>query len=38
MDGVGDACQIYDADSDGVLDDVDNCVNTPNPGQEDSDT
>ena len=27
-----------DSDNDGVLDAVDNCVNTPNPGQEDVDT
>ena len=26
-----------DADNDGVLDSVDNCVNTPNPNQEDAD-
>ena len=26
-----------DSDGDGILDDIDNCVNTPNPDQEDSD-
>ena len=32
---VGGAC--VDTDGDGVCDDVDNCVRTPNPGQEDQD-
>ena len=27
---------VQDSDSDGVADDVDNCVDVPNPGQEDS--
>ncbi len=29
--------QLSDADGDGVIDDDDNCPNTPNPGQEDAD-
>ncbi len=33
---TGGACN--DTDGDGVCDDVDNCVNTPNPDQADSDT
>ena len=28
---------VFDTDNDGILDDVDNCVNTANPGQEDAD-
>lgn len=32
---TGGAC--IDSDGDGVCDDVDNCVTTPNPGQEDRD-
>jgi hypothetical protein len=32
---VGGGC--IDTDGDGVCDDVDNCVNTPNPNQEDAD-
>ena len=35
----GDACDAcLDADQDSVCDDVDNCPNTANPGQEDSDS
>jgi hypothetical protein len=39
---VGDVSDTWeypdcDADDDGVLDDVDNCLNIPNPGQEDAD-
>lgn len=30
-------CDFIDTDSDGIEDPLDNCVNTPNPGQEDSD-
>ncbi|MEL6924448.1 MAG: thrombospondin type 3 repeat-containing protein [Bacteroidota bacterium] len=35
----GDPCANAggDSDGDGVCDNVDNCVNTPNPGQQDSD-
>jgi predicted CXXCH cytochrome family protein len=33
-----DCIQIIDTDSDGVPDDVDNCIGTPNPGQEDADS
>jgi len=33
---VPDDCEL-DSDGDGVIDDCDNCVNTPNPGQEDAD-
>jgi hypothetical protein len=32
---VGGGC--IDSDGDGVCDDIDNCVSTPNPGQEDRD-
>ena len=32
-----DGGEVPDSDGDGVPDDVDNCPNTPNPGQEDSD-
>jgi hypothetical protein len=32
-DGIGDACD-GDVDADGVLDEDDNCIFTPNPGQE----
>ncbi len=35
-DGIGDACDPDD-DNDGVLDDVDNCPNTPNADQTDTD-
>ena len=28
---------LSDTDNDGILDETDNCVNTPNPGQEDND-
>ncbi|SHJ69521.1 thrombospondin type 3 repeat-containing protein, partial [Aquimarina spongiae] len=28
---------LSDTDNDGILDETDNCVNTPNPGQEDAD-
>jgi gliding motility-associated-like protein len=41
-DGIDQDCNgsdlvIGDADNDGVLDDVDNCIDTPNPSQLDSD-
>ena len=42
-DGIGDACDSCpddadnDIDGDGVCGDTDNCVDTPNPGQEDND-
>ena len=32
-----DTDQIADADNDGIPDAVDNCINTPNPGQQDAD-
>ena len=37
--GIGDACDLgdNDRDLDGVLDDNDNCPDTPNPGQADPD-
>jgi hypothetical protein len=35
-DDLGDACDD-DRDGDGVLNDADNCPDTPNPGQEDQD-
>jgi len=28
---------VYDTDNDGILDDIDNCIDTPNPLQNDSD-
>jgi len=30
--------QVFDADLDGVFDDTDNCLETPNPGQLDADS
>ena len=41
-DGIDQDCQagsleIGDADNDGVLDNTDNCIDTPNPNQRDSD-
>ena len=35
---VDENCEplVQDSDSDGVADDIDNCVDVPNPGQEDS--
>jgi len=41
-DGIDQDCNgtdliIGDADNDGVLDNVDNCIDTPNPDQKDSD-
>lgn len=41
-DGIDQDCNgsdliIGDSDSDGILDDVDNCIDTPNPDQLDSD-
>ncbi|MFC1654417.1 thrombospondin type 3 repeat-containing protein [Myxococcota bacterium] len=40
FDGVGDACDPDnnpDADGDGVPNETDNCINTPNAGQENAD-
>ena len=36
-DGVIDEGCVGDTDGDGILDDIDNCVNIPNPTQTDSD-
>jgi gliding motility-associated-like protein len=41
-DGIDQDCNgsdliIGDADNDGILDNVDNCIDTPNPDQKDSD-
>ena len=37
LSGVWNFETVFDTDNDGILDNVDNCVNTPNPGQEDAD-
>lgn len=36
-DGIGDACDIADIDSDGIEDSLDNCPNDANPLQENND-
>ncbi len=36
-DGTGDACDTFDGDNDGVLDDNDNCPTTPNADQLNTD-
>ena len=36
-DGIGDACEILDQDSDGIEDGLDNCPMDANPNQEDLD-
>jgi hypothetical protein len=35
MDGIGDACEA-DTDGDGIIDDIDNCVEVANADQADS--
>ncbi len=37
LSGVRNFETVFDTDNDGILDGVDNCVNTANPGQEDVD-
>jgi len=37
FNGIFDNCEISDLDNDGIADENDNCVNTPNPNQEDAD-